>query len=322
MKFIITGGVNHKGNGLFKNDSKVDYGYISILDWGEKKIVRHFNYETPKNKINHHITKELTCGQIYDKDLYVTSRTEVIIFDIEKLKIKKKITHPTFHDLHHVARIDNQIFIANTGLEMVQRFSLDGDELEQINLTNIPTWKRFDKKLDYRLVKSTKPHKMHVNYIFERYHGEIWATCLIPKEAVCIYGGTGKIKIDEGYIHDGHVSKDSIYFTTTNGLIIVFDIKTLKKTKTYDIFTQYKKRKDGNLGWCRGVCIVNMKAYVGFTSLRPTKNKELLDKLRRKNKSVTTRIIEIDLIDGEVIDEYVLPYKRSTVFSIIRMDVK
>ena len=319
MKFIVTGGANHIGKGLFLKKVKGGYGHICELDWNKKKIERQFNYYSPENIINPHITKELTCGNIYENELYVSSRTEVIILDLEKFNIKKKITNQTFNDLHHAIRIDKQIYIANTGLEMVQRFSLEGEELEQINLSDIPTWERFDKKIDYRLVESTKPHKIHVNYIFVRNKGEIWATCLIPKEVVCINNERQKIKIIEGHIHDGHVTKDCIYFTTTKGLLIVFERKSLKKLRMYNILSQYEKKKGGQLGWCRGVCIVDDRAYVGFTSIRPTKNLEYIDRLTNKKNSLSSRIVEVDLHSGEIMDEYIFPYKNCTVYSIIEL---
>ena len=319
MKFIITGGANHKGKGLFQKKVKGGYGHIFQLDWNKKSIERRLKYITPDNMVNPNITKELTFGHIYGNELYVTSRTEIIIIDLVKLTIKRKISDPTFHDLHHVRRIDNQLFVANTGLEMVQRFSLDGKELEQINLSNIPTWDRFDKNLDYRLVESTKPHKLHVNYLFEKDHGEIWATCLNTKEVICIYGRKERIKIIEGYIHDGLVTRNSIYFTTTNGFLISVDRKSLKTKKKYDISSEYKIKKGGYLGWCRGVYIADRRAYVGFTSIRPTKNKEFIRNLKNKNNSLTSRIVEIDLQNGRIMDEYILPFNNSIIFSIIQL---
>ena len=317
MKILITGGADQKKKGLMLKKPKDGYGYVIILDWDKKTIENQFHYFTPDDKINPNITKELTCSHIYEKELYVSSRTEVIIMDLEALKIKNKITSPSFHDLHHAMRIGQQIYVANTGLEIIQCFTLNGEELKQINLTSIPTWKRFDRSVDYRMVESTKPHKVHVNYIFERYPGELWATCMIPKEAICISGRKKFIKINEGYIHDGHVYGDNIFFTTTNGYLLGYNRKTLKKTFKYNIFTKYADEKGGNLGWCRGLGINDGRAFVGFSALRFTKNKEYLKMLLKKNNTLKTRILEVELQNGKIVGEYILPYKNSTVFSII-----
>ena len=317
MKLFITGGADQKIKGFFQKKPKAGHGYVLKLDWTDKAVEKQFHYFTPDDKINSHITKELTCGHIYKKEIYVASRTEVLIMDLLDFKIKKKITNPFFHDLHQAKRIEQNIYVVNTGLEMIQCFTLAGRELKQINTSPIPTWNRFDKNIDYRLVESTKPHKVHVNYIFERYPGELWATCLLPKKAVCITDKKKPIKISEGYIHDGHVFEESIFFTTTNGYLVEIDRQTLNKKKTYNLFAEYAEHNGGNLGWCRGVGVTGGRAYVGFSVLRPTKNKEFFDKMLSRKHSLPTIIIEVDLHSGKITDEYVLPYKNCTVFSIM-----
>ena len=317
MKILITGGAGHKGIGLLRKNIKISHGYICQIDWGKKAVERLYKYDTPENKINSNITKELTCGHIFNKELYVTSRTEVIIMDLETFEIKRKITSPTFHDLHHVMRSENDVLVANTGLEMVQRFTIEGEELEQINLSSIPTWKRFDKSIDYRLVESTKPHKIHVNFIFERYPGEIWATCLLTKKAISLSESKKCIKIEEGYIHDGCVFENSIFFTTTNGYLVEFNRKTLKINRKYNIFKQYEEHKSGKLGWCRGVGISEGRAFVGFTKIRTTNNIRYLKNLMNRKNTLPSKIIEVNLKEKRIVDEYNLPFNDSSIFSII-----
>ena len=317
MKILITGGADHRKRGLLQKKQKDGYGYAIKLDWGNKIIEKQLHYLTPDNNINPNITKELTCGHINNNELYVTSRTEVLVIDFETLRIKRKINSTTFNDLHHAMKIDKNIFVANTGLEMIQRYSLEGEELEQINLSSIPTWKRFDKNIDYRMVESTKPHEIHANYVFERKPGEIWATCLLPKKAICISEKKRCIDINEGFIHDGNVYEDSIFFTTTNGYLIEINRSTLKRKRTYNVRSQYAQQKGGTLGWCRGVGVAEGRAYIGFSVLRQTKNVEFLDNLLNKRHSLTTRIVEIELMNGMIVGEYILPYKKCSIFSII-----
>jgi hypothetical protein len=77
------------------------------------------------------------------------------------------ISPPSFHDLHGVTIVDDEIAIANTGLDMVQFLDLSGRIVREVNLASVPTWERFDRATDYRRAVSTKPHEIHPNYLFQ-----------------------------------------------------------------------------------------------------------------------------------------------------------
>ena len=63
-------------------------------------------------------------------------------------------------------------------------------------------WDRFDPAVDYRLVRTTKPHHAHPNHVFQ-IGDEVWATRFEQRDAVSLTQPGRRIAIDLERPHDG-----------------------------------------------------------------------------------------------------------------------
>ena len=131
------------------------------------------------------------------------------------------------------------MMLANTEIETVQYFDLNGNFLREKNMAYTPTNKRVTADIDYRLLKDTKPHEVHINQLF-LCNGEVWVTRMIPQDAVAVDNPEKKISIIAGQPHDGIVIENDIIFTTTNGHIVIADWSLGKLIKDIDIYILYK----------------------------------------------------------------------------------
>ena len=171
MKIILTAGIPIKNARSVQEKNKENFlrferGEILIIDWDLKKPkFSTVSYVSPPGQRNPAVM--FKGGEIKDGKLNVVTNSEIIIYDIKTWDILKTITHCHFNDLHGVMEKDNHFWLVNTGLEMVQVVTADEQIIAEYNLTETPTWERFDRSVDFRFIGSTKPHFVHVNHVFE-----------------------------------------------------------------------------------------------------------------------------------------------------------
>jgi hypothetical protein len=293
---------------------------IEILDWERKEIIRSIDYTAPPENLGADCNLKFTGGGPYKGKWFQTTSTEVVIYNTEDWSVEQVISHPSFHDLHGCCITDDEIAVVNTGLEMIQFFSHEGELLREVNTTDRPTWERFDKDTDYRFVRSTKPHAAHPNHAF-RIDGQWWATRCSNQDAICLANPSDTIKIEVGQPHDGLVRGDFVYFTTTNAHIVVASAKTRKVEQVIDL--NVLNTKGGKIGWCRGLEVDGKYAYVGFSFLRKTKwagaFQAAADFMHRRKRM--SHVDKIDMETKELVDAY--DYERngtSAVFTLMDYD--
>jgi len=294
---------------------------IEIIDWERKCSLNRIDYRPPPENLEEGLSVRFTGGCPWRGRWFQTTSTELVIFDMADWSVERVISHTSFNDLHGVAVIDNEIAVVNTGLEMVQFLDTDGQIVREMNVASKPTWERFDRSTDYRKVVSTKPHEVHVNHAF-KLDGQWWATRCLMCDAINLNNPKDRIEIAVGHPHDGFKRGDFVYFTTTNGHIVVANATTRKVEEVINI--EALDSTEGLKGWCRGLEIDGNYAYVGFTRLRATKWKKAFRVFKdiMHGSARDSHICKIDLKRKAIVDTLV--YKdigSAAIFSLANYDL-
>jgi len=214
------------------------------------------------------------AGTLSGRNLYACTSTEVLVLQVPEFKRIGYVSLPCFNDLHHVAPThDGNLLVANTGLDMVVKFTSEGKVLAEWDVLGEDPWSRFSRAVDYRKVESTKPHRSHPNFVFELGH-DVWVTRLSQRDAVCLTNPEKRISIGVQGPHDGVVFGKHVYFTTVDGHIVTANRDSLKVEQIVDL-NVIDNERSVLLGWCRGLLPLDeRRLWVGFTRVRKTKFRE------------------------------------------------
>jgi hypothetical protein len=248
-----------------------DGAVVLGIDTDTGAVTKCFEYQSPREaKANDNSSVLFKSGTLVEDRLYACTSTEVLVFKLPEFQVLHYVSLPCFNDLHHVIPgRDGSLLTVSTGLDMVVRFSPQGKVLEEWNVLGPESpWVRFSRRTDYRKVASTKPHESHPNFVSER-NGEVWATRMRQRDAVCLSDRRKRVDISVEYPHDGLVCFDKIFFTLVDGRIAIADLATLQVEQIIDL----KTMDDPNalLGWCRGILPLSLSRWwVGFSRVRKT----------------------------------------------------
>ena len=270
------------------------------------RLERALEYETPPEHCPEGTPSHVFKSATFQGDTaYLCTQTEVLICDLPSLRIRRVISLPCFNDLHHVAPSpDGRLFVAVTGLDAVAEISLEGELLNLVSVLGGSPWDRFSPDIDYRKVPTTKPHQAHPNFVFFL-DGHPWVTRFNQRDAIPLDGIlNGRPPFDVGKeegIHDGHLEGDDLYFTSVNGCVIRFNLRTGRKTLS-DLNTLREPDEDRPLGWCRGILPQEEGTWIGFSRLRYTTLRRNLSWIRhgfRETEHHRERPTRIALYDLE-----------------------
>ncbi len=323
MKLLVSMAVPMEDLGAVEQGSE---GYvfkrarIDIIDWDEKKCVKSVEYTPPPENLGEECSVRFTGGCPHHGKWYQTSGTEVVIYNPQDWSVERVISHPSFHDLHGVTIVGEEIAVVNTGLDMVQFLNPSGEILREVNTASVPTWERFDRDTDYRRVISTKPHEIHPNHAFQ-IDGQWWVTRCLKRDAVNMSDPEDRIDIGVGQPHDGIVRDRYVYFTTTSAHLVIADIATRKVEEVIDL-NQFNP-KGTRIGWCRGLEVHDGSAYIGFTRVRRTKwagaFQVAKDVIRGRKRN--SHIEKIDLTRKELVDAFDYESRGSAaLFTLMHYD--
>jgi len=251
-----------------------DAALVLRLDTESGSVKACVEYETPSNVRASAVSSVLfKSGTLVRDTLYACTSTEVLVFKLPEFERVGYISLPCFNDLHHVAPAsDGTLLAANTGLDMVVKFTKEGNLLNAWGVLDEAPWSRFSPATDYRKIESTKPHKSHPNFVFEM-NNETWVTRFTQRDAICLNDRTKRIDIGVAQPHDGLLRGHNLYFTTVDGRVVVADAHSLQVKETVNL--QSINGHDALLGWCRGLLPIDKtKLWVGFTRIRKTQFKE------------------------------------------------
>jgi len=325
MKFLVSLGVPDKN---FKDKAegfRYSGAVIQLIDWDRKKVLRQVEYVSPKENLGEGLSMMFKGAQVVDDQLYVVTNTEVLKYDLSNFRLIDVLTHSSFNDLHAILVNENGTYVCNTGLEVVQRFDGTGELCDEWNLAASPTWRRFDKGVDYRRVASTKPHDVHINHLFEL-NGEMWVNLGSRRVARSLANTDCVIDMDACFgedekvlCHDGLVRDEYIYFTSVNGSVLIVERETKKFKERIDFSSQGNGEK--KIGWTRGIEVVGQKAYVGVSKMRHSKFREYTKwMLTGKQLPMPSSILEMDLQTHRVSGVYEMQgVQGCAIYSIIRV---
>jgi hypothetical protein len=296
------------------------------LETGDSQRVLH--YESPPEHCPDERPSHIFKAATLDGDtMWLCTQTEVLECALPGFEIRRVISLPCFNDVHHVTPGPaGTLFVAVTGLDAVAEVSRDGELRRLVHVLGGDVWERFDRRIDYRKVPTTKPHGSHPNYVFFL-DGQPWVTRFEQRDAVPLEpsrnGHHGPFSIAIQGIHDGHVTEDRLLFTAVDGHLVSFDLRTGKKLDI-DLSSLRGPGDDLPLGWCRGLLPVDdgRRAWIGFTRLRQTRLQQNLSWIRNgfresQQRRLPTRISLYDLERPARLREIDLePAGLNAVFSI------
>jgi hypothetical protein len=255
-------------------------------------------------------------GTLVGDLLYVSTQTEVLVYAVPSFERVAYVSLPLFNDVHHVRPTrDGNLLVANTGLDMVVEVTMAGDVVRVWNVLGQDPWARFSRDVDYRLVKTTKPHLAHPNHVFH-IGDEPWATRFEQRDAISLVEPGRRIEIGLERVHDGVAHDGHVYFTTVNGQVAIADATTLKIIEVINLTRAHPE--DMLLGWARGLMVDGHHIWVGFSRIRPTKIRENVGwVLRGLKRDFGTHVGCYDLRDGSSIAQVAVePFGLSAIFGI------
>jgi len=318
-RFYVTGGL---GGELSAGDTahfRHDAAVIAEVDTDTGDVQVRFTYQTPAAiQPPEGISHVFKAGS-WDGDLLmVCTLVEILWVDPATWTLVRRVTHPWFNDLHHVARLGGRVRVACTGLDGLLTLSEDDTTVASVDEAHTePVWDRHHRDTDYRKVLSTQPHPVHLNYVFE-HGGRVWGGRFKGRDAVPLapLGTPVSLQATAG-IHDGIPHGGFQWFTSVDGAVYQAQLDT-GEVKAYPLSPMSKHK--GALGWCRGIAFDGDVAWVGFSRLRRTKWKENLNWLRNRmgQGGLPARLAGYRLATGEHVGEVPLDAHQITaVFSVL-----
>lgn len=275
---------------------------LGIIDPETGEILHSCEYVTPPELKGHGHKMQFTGFTTIEGRIYVCSHVEIVVFDgWPPGEPSRRITLPSFNDLHHCIPWKGGLAVANTGLETVDLISFEGELLHRWDVLSPEdrSASPIDPDLDYRTLDDTKPHYAHPNHLF-RVGDSLWVTQLRTSNAVCVDGREGEIEIEAGMPHDGTAIDGRLAFTTTNGYAVFADPASREVVAVHDLKAMLGA--PDLAGWCRGICPDPEHrdcVYVAFTRSRQTRWHEFSFRVRHGYDRPPTRIGRFDLASGE-----------------------
>ncbi len=285
---------------------------------GESRVCKEYK-SPPEVRASDEASIIFKAGTLIGNEVYTCTSTEVLIFQVPEFRRIGYVSLPCFNDLHHITRShDGNLLVANTGLDMVVKFTPEGKVLAEWNVLGEDPWSRFSRGVDYRKVESTKPHRSHPNFVFELGR-DLWVTRFEQRDAVCLTNPARQIRIGVQRPHDGVVFGERVYFSTVDGQIVIANCRSLEVERVFDL-NRFGDDRETLLGWCRGLLPIDQhRIWVGFTRVRKTRFQEnvLWIKHRFRQKEKPTHIALYDLAAKRCLREIDLePDGLSVVFGI------
>jgi hypothetical protein len=294
-------------------------GLILEVDPETGSVEQRLSYQSPPGtRVEEEPVVLFKSATLVDDILYACTQTEVMSYRVPGFEPCSYLSLPRFNDVHHVRpTAEGGLLVAISGLDQVVELGPDGSlRREWSAIEGERPWDRFDPAIDYRLVRTTKPHHAHPNHVFQ-IDDEVWATRFEQRDAISLTRPGRRIPIDLERPHDGLVHDGRVWFTTVNGKIVVADTASLAVVEVIDL-TELQASAEP-LGWARGIHLDAAGGlWVGFSRIRPTKFRENVAWVARGFKNVRpTRIDRYDLASRRLTHSIDLePAGLSAVFSI------
>lgn len=221
--------------------------------------------------------------------------------------------HPWLSDVHHALVIDGVAHAASTALDGVVALGLAPTFLPTVRGGVSPHVER----------PPGTPSQTHPNFVF-RVDGVAHVTRGTRGDAVALRDLERSWAIAPVVVHDGIVTPEGVWFTRVDGQLVLIDPATGRIAQTVALH----QPGDGPepLGWCRGLCIADGIAWVGFTRLRATRLRRHLAwaRGRLRGRPIATRrptrIEGFDLQTGRRVASFPLvDVELDALFGVVRL---
>lgn len=244
---------------------------------------------------------ELTGAHRDGQTLVQTTRTEVLWFDLPGLTLRERFSHPLFYDVHDALPLpDGGLAVTATGHDSVLVFDRDRRLVRHHWLGTGTFAQTYAGVADFRQVPFDryKPHQAHPNQLF-LLDGALFVTCLTLDRAVCLDDRRRDLPLPGSGPHDGRWIDGQLWFTSVDGRVSAWD----PRRKRWVTELVVDEGIPGVTGWCRGVEVVGERVFVGLTTLRESRWRELGRRLIRGVEGVKqpTRVVELDRGTGRVV---------------------
>ena len=246
----------------------------------------------------------------------------LFIIDRKTLKILSIYTDNELNDLHHICVNENNIYVANTGRDSIERYNDQLSLVERIDNLSPIEWKNriagkykitgdyYDKDIKKPFYQRKIPDKYHFNHV-EILNKQLVITSFTKKQLV-----DGRTLENLGNtlperLHDGFIYQNKIWITLVSGQVYFSSLKQPFQFKLFfDLF-----KKAPVYGWCRGLLINDGKLYIGITTIYDKKRTPWLKGDVNKTK---TGIYQIDLDTKQIETFYDFSHiDGSRIFTII-----
>ncbi len=236
------------------------------------------------------------------EELFVCGAAALFRFQGPSLVHAGTLNHPSFNDLHGLSIDGERLYVANTGLDTIEVFDLDGQflgchsfespwlarERQQRRVPGRAEWARLRQVgWSYKEAPSFVPERPHGAYYQEAHNdahapfglrrqrdfvhpnhvqiveGRVLVTSLVRKSVEDLTGWSTAFATDAPP-HDGQIADDLFWLTRIDGIIEARSLRDLREVKlSIDLTARF-----GIAGWCRGLLVTEDTIFVGFTEIR------------------------------------------------------
>lgn len=322
-------------------------GQILELNAGDSSVREVLRFDPPEDLL---VQRKGFTGAAWSEgtgrgDLLVCGHAAIFRFDGLSLQHNGTLHQPCFNDLHGVTVAAGRIYVANTGLDTIEGFDLDGRYLGSMSfeapwlaarrmegavpsseawesLRN-PGWNRrsfgfdHDSPVDpyfrepaglpfHQRKQRDLVHPNHVCVIDDR----VLVTSLARRGVIDMATWRQPIQLDSPS-HDGVVVNEGFYLTRVDGYVERRSLSDLSGTgRSVDVASA-----SGISGWCRGLHMGGGLLWVGFTEMRRA---PAYPWCRGSIETTNTAVVVMDQITEEVVEVFHLgdPGRHAKVFSI------
>ena len=280
-----------------------------------------------------------------DDQLLVCGAAAVYRFDGRSLAPSGVLTLPSFNDLHGVSVSDGRIFVANTGLDCIDVFAVDGGFLgshsfdaawvsasrQRGEAPGRDDWPRLaqagwsggpsgltplrpddhyyqDDQLQPFRQRKVRDY-VHPNHVVA-HGGRILVTSLTQRAVVDVASWQTAFHTD-GPPHDGQIEAGAFWTTCVDGQVEAHPFGADGSPARYDV-----SDSTGVTGWCRGLHLTEELMFVGFTEIRRPPGHRWS---RGDYSLTTTSVVCLDRTTKLEVARFDLthPDRHSKVFAII-----
>jgi len=278
-------------------------------------------------------TGAVWTGKPGTSDLLVCGYSAVFRVNPNHWCVTEILHRPDMNDLHHLAIAGEQLYIANTGLDRIDCYLMNGGYLGGYDL--IPAWlglKRQDipqhspedcfaiQQLAWteEAPQSSQAHISSSDAYYQKevetqppFHRRRVRDCIHPNHLSC-FGQqllvtrfrdrcvqdlrNWRIVIDDlpGYPHDGFVQDGRFWLTTTNGYLLAYAVDALGVTNQLVMQIALFDRF-GHTGWCRGLLVTEDYFIVALTGIYERKIVRWCDRITEQTETSILLIRRNDL---------------------------